>query len=146
MGTSDGVLLDSNILIYAYNQSSPFHKKAFSLLRDVLEKKVKGVITHQNLLEFYSISTDPKRVEKAISPQACSEVVKDLRQNLSLIYPNVESFNKLLFLIDEHRLKGARIFDAYLVATCVSNGITNILTVNKEDFINFSEIKVIDIN
>lgn len=146
MEISDPVLLDSNILIYAYNKSSRFHKQALVLLKDIADKKVKGAITPQNLLEFYSISTDPKRVEKAVSPQACSKVMKDLRQYFEVIYPNIDSLNKLLLLIDKYKLRGARIFDAYLVATCISNGITNILTVNKADFVNFSEIKVIDID
>lgn len=139
---SEPILIDTNILVYAHNLDSPYHLKAISLIRAAVEGVLEGVLAQQNLLEFYAIITDPKRVSKPLSSKEASSLVKDyLNSPFKIIFPDQESLN-LAFSLDKDS-KGGKIFDTFLVATMLSNNIKSIVTLNTKDFISFSDIKII---
>lgn len=146
MKISEPVLLDSNILVYAHNFVSPLHKKSTNLLRASLEGELNAVIAHQNLLEFYSIITDQRRIEKPISGMEASSLVKKyLDSTLEIIFPNPETVPIVLQFSSKLAITDGRIFDTYLVATMLSNNISSILTANTKDFHSFTGIQVFDI-
>src|SRR3990167_5138354 len=119
IGSDDVVLFDTNILVYARDLESPNYQKAKELQDAVNEGVLNAVITPQNLLEFYSVITNQAKSKKADSPkEAIVEIKKYLR--------------------------GRKIFDVYLVATMLSNGIKTIYTANERDFEMFGEIKVVN--
>jgi predicted nucleic acid-binding protein len=62
----------------------------------------------------------------------------------TIITPTPESIFLVREFIDKHNLKGNKIFDAYLVATAMSNNIFSIATDNVRDFSIYKEIKVIN--
>jgi len=74
MITSETALLDTNVIVYAADEDSPFHGGACSLRERGLTEKVSLCICPQVLSEFYAIVTDPKRVRSPISQrEALSE-------------------------------------------------------------------------
>src|SRR3990167_6028037 len=60
---SDPLLIDTNVLVYAHNQDSPFHKQSLSLVKAAIAGEFRGVLAEQNLVEFYSIVTDKSRIK-----------------------------------------------------------------------------------
>ena len=146
MKISDTVIFDSNILVYANNEASQFHKKCSGLIKAAVEGNFKAVLTHQNLLEFYSVITDSRRIEKPISDKDAQDLVANyLNSPLEIIYPNSETFKYLFILAEAVNLKGSKIFDVFLAATMLSNNISNIITANTRDFKGFLNIKVMDL-
>ncbi len=142
---SDPILVDTNVLVYAHNLDSIFNTQALNIIKSVIEGRLKGVITHQNLLEFYSIITSSKRVSQPITPKDALSLIKDyLNSSFEIIYPNFQTEEILLSLCQETNTKGGRIFDAYLAATMLSNNIKSIVTLNTKDFRDFPDIKIID--
>lgn len=140
---SDPLLLDTNVLVYAHNQDSPLHKKSLSLIKGVIAGQFRGVLAQQNLLEFYSIITDKRRIAKPLSPLKAQEIFEDyLKLPFEIIFPSRETIGKLSMLCGKNKIKDGQVFDAYLVATMLSHQIKHIVTANTKDFKMFSEIKV----
>lgn len=142
---SEPILFDTNILVYAHNLDSPYHLKAISLVKAATEGVLEAVLAQQNLLEFYSIITDPKRVSKPLPPNEAAGLVKDyLNSPFEIIFPHQESLKSAFFLDKDS--KGGEIFDTFLVATMLSNNVKSIVTVNTKDFKSFSGIKIFGLN
>lgn len=142
---SKPILFDTNILVYAHNSDSPYHLKALNLVQAAIEGELEAVLAQQNLLEFYSIITDLKRVSKPLSPKEAKGLIKDyLNSPFKIIFPDQETLN-LAFSFEEDS-KGGEIFDTFLVATMLSNNVKTIVTVNTKDFRMFTDIKIIGLN
>ena len=76
--------------------------------------------------------------------KAVKEVEKYLKSLFYIIYPQEETPFVALSMIKKMDLKGADIFDAYLVATMISNNVSVIYTDNKKDFTKYVGIKVLN--
>lgn len=147
MMMSEPVLLDSNVLIYTQDQNFPLFDISTKLVKKVIKGELKGVLAQQNLLEFYSVVTSPKRVIKPISPKEAFELVKMYEDSeFKIIFPDKETITTLSKLCKKIPQKGGKIYDAYLVATMLSNGISTVITANVRDFKGFPDIQVIDLN
>lgn len=143
---SDPLLIDTNVLVYAHNQDSSFHKQSLSLVKAAIAREFRGVLAEQNLLEFYSIITDKKRVFKPLPAIKAQEILEDyLKLPLEVIYPNGETIKILSMLCQQYKIKNGQVFDAYLAATMLSHQINHIVTANVKDFKSFIEIKTISI-
>ncbi len=92
--------IDSNILVYAADRKSPFYSRAQKLIRNVASGKLVGVITPQNLTEYFATVTSSKRMDRPIDAKtAVGEITKLLEMNMRLVFPNnktVPVFLKLL--------------------------------------------------
>lgn len=146
MKISEPVLLDSNILVYAHNRSSPFHKKCLELAKSAAEGGIQANLAHQNLLEFYSVITNPRRIENPISYHDARKLVANYYDSpFLIIYPTPETFEIALKLASVQAVKNSKIFDVYLAATMLSNDISTIITANAADFKGFPDIRIIDL-
>lgn len=134
------MLVDSNILVYSLNRSSPKHKQAQQFLRGHREEIS---VAHQNVLETLRVLTHPKFAHPMHTQQALKAVL-GIVQALHLVSPNFETSELALELIERHALRADRVFDAYLVATMIGNGIYTIATDNEKDFIAFAGITVVN--
>jgi predicted nucleic acid-binding protein len=133
------MLIDSNILIYALNQSSPKQISA----QDFLQTQPQLVLAQQNIFETLRILThqrfpSPFSVEKAI------RAVQEIAEQASVIFPTHETTELALQLIRKYEIKGTEIFDAYLVATALSNEISQIATDNVTHLRKYTEIEVLN--
>lgn len=147
MSIYENVVFDSNILVYGHNSDSTFHNQAVSLIKDVLAGNLEGVLTHQNLLEFYSIITDSRRVTNPLLPSLALDLVKQyLNSPFRIIVPNENTVDVIFSLSSKLNIKDGQIFDVYLAATMLSHKISTILTTNIKDFEKVPGIKVIDLN
>lgn len=134
------MLADSNILIYSINRSSPKHKKA----QRFLENNVNNLeVAHQNILETIRVLTHPKFPEPMEIDHAWDATLNILK-GCRIISPNYLTYQIALELIKKYKLASNKIFDAYLAATALANGIDTIATDNTKDFQRIKEIIVIN--
>lgn len=146
MVISETVFFDSNVLICTHNKSCPLHKISQNLIKQAIKGKIKAVLAQQNLLEFFSVITDSRRVDKPIPTKEAISLVKEyLNSPFRIINPLEKTIKILLSLIANLNVKDGRIFDSYLVATMLSNKVSSIITANTTDFESFSGVKVIDL-
>lgn len=70
------VFVDTNVLVYAFDQSAgEKRRKAHSLL-DRLWEEMRGCLSVQVLQEFYVTAT--QKVRKPLEPETAGEIVRDL--------------------------------------------------------------------
>ncbi len=145
MITSETSLLDTNVIVYAADEDSPFHGAACSLRERGLAEKVSLCICPQILSEFYAIVTDPKRVRSPISQrEALVEMEKYYQaESILKIYPGPDIIQWTLDLLARYEVSKQEIFDLQLVATMLSNSVTRLYTYNQSDFSKFKEIEVL---
>lgn len=134
------MIVDTNILIYSINSDSPKHKKAQKFLNDNLTDLE---ITHQNVLEAIRVLTH-RSFSRPMNLKDALNSVLSIANSCFMISPNQSTYHLAIELINNYKLSGNRIFDAYLVATALSNEITTITTDNVKDFKIFPQIKVIN--
>jgi predicted nucleic acid-binding protein len=110
-----------------------------------LKGELSFCICPQTLTEFFAIVTDSKRVSK---PRTQKEALEEIEKYLSSktilkIYPGPEVIETMINLLKKYKLTKQKIFDLQLVATILSNNVTQIYTYNKGDFSKFKEITVL---
>lgn len=146
MQRSEPILFDSNILVYAHNEDSLLHSQAIKLVTEVIKGEIFGSLASQNLLEFYSVITDKRRLSNPIPPKLASELINQyLSSPFEIIHPNLNTNKIMVDLLKANRFRNGQIFDVYLIATMLSCNIRQILTANVEDFKKFDGISVLDL-
>jgi len=143
MSVSDLAVLDTNVLVYAADEASEFHE-ASRVLRD--REDVALAITPQILMEFYAIITDPRRVT---SPRSAEEARGELAKyvhspHIVTLHPSSDVLTRVLSLLETYpQVTRQTIFDLFIVATMLGNGVNRIYTFNDPDFSLFTEIEVL---
>ena len=134
------MLVDSNILVYSINRRSAKHVAA----KNFFQSKAGDLkIAHQNIFETLRILTHPKfpfpmKINEAL------KAIDNILKSCQVVSPNEKTYYITFLLIRENRVKSDQIFDAYLAATALSNGIDTIATDNIRDFKKFKEINLIN--
>lgn len=129
------ILLDTNILVHATGEKSLRHAKARELRDQGVAGHFGACIAAQILTEFYAVVTDPRRFQPPLTPsQAQREVRAYLSSPLKLILPKETTPTRMLNLLGSRSLRGGKIFDVFLAATMLDNGVEKIYTENVTDF------------
>lgn len=136
----DMILVDSNILIYAINTSSPKSSEARRFLQS---HRSTLCIAQQNILETLRVIThnnfpNPMKIDQAL------KVVLDIVSNFPIITPSADTLAVFLELSQKYNFTGKMLFDVYLVATALGDGIRTIATDNEKDFRKFEQIEVLN--
>jgi len=138
-------LIDTNILVYAYNENVEYHKKSLKIVEDMLNRQMNAVIADKTLFEFFAIITDPKRVEKPVTIKEACEIIDFLvNSKIKIVYTTQSIVTKTLELVKRYSIKRQDIFDAVLVALMIQNKISTVITANEKHFKDFEEIKVLN--
>ncbi|MFV1951142.1 MAG: PIN domain-containing protein [Nitrospinota bacterium] len=133
-------LIDTNILVYAYDTSEGDKHEASRDLLVQIWKEGGGVICLQNLMEFFVVMT--KKVENPIDVAEARTIVEDFLKsdNWRIIDRDEDTFLNAVNLVSEHEI---HLWDAVIAACMKENDLTEIVTENKKDFEKIPDIKVI---
>ncbi len=140
------ILFDSNILLFAHNSLSPKHEKAKELILSATSGQIDVALAQQNILEFYSVITNPRQVEKVLNTTDIQWVINEFlnSEDFTFIYPHNSTLARAIELAKKHQINKANIFDAYLAATMLDNEVETIYTDNEKHFRIFKGIEVIN--
>ncbi|MFL6199020.1 MAG: type II toxin-antitoxin system VapC family toxin [Thermoanaerobaculia bacterium] len=136
------ILLDANLLIYAYDELSPFYRPA----RTWLERAFSGVdqvgLSWVVLLAFLRITTHARLTKNPLEPE---EALRFMKQWLSLadvrlLNPGPLHLNILGRLLLESGVRGPRVMDAHLAALAIEHRAT--LCTTDGDFKRFSGLRL----
>jgi predicted nucleic acid-binding protein len=132
------VFFDTNVLVYAHDESSSFHIQSATLLNLVLEaNNIRGVIAEQNLVELYRILTNASAMTgNPLTPRDAISLIQQtyLNGSFEIVYPTIESLNKTFDLADQRNAMSARVFDIRLACLVVEAKIDYFATHNIKDF------------
>ncbi len=124
------VFFDANVLVYAHDELSPFHKKSALLLDLSIRKEITGIIAEQNIMELYRILTNSSAMSgRHLSPSEAKSLLEEtyLSGNLKVIYPSKETMKKTIELASQRKLSSARIFDVRLYVLALQQRPTYII-------------------
>lgn len=140
--------IDTNLLVYAHNTDSKFHKQAAAFVSQVTnEHDQKGqhkiCLPTQVLSEFVHVITW-QRVEKPLSITEAVRVVRDYRDmGIPIIHQRETQIQTFLELLESSTTR-KKVFDIVLAATLKDNGISGLYTVNVDDFKTFDFLEAIN--
>ncbi len=136
------IALDTNLIVYAHRQDSPFHASALDTLDQLGNGAAPWAIPWPCLHEFLSIVTHPR----IYSPPTPIETALAFLENwlasssLILLAEGDTHFSKLASLARNAKLAGPRIHDARIAAICLAHGVDLLYTADR-DFSRFPELK-----
>lgn len=136
------IAVDTNILVYAHREDAPFHRQAFQCITDLAESRVAWSIPWPCLHEFIAITTHA-RIFSPPSPLAAALAqVEAWMESPSLVLLSEERDYWLFFkrILSASKVSGAMVHDARIAALCLSHGIKELLTADR-DFGRFRDLK-----
>lgn len=146
MRTLPDLSLDTNVLIYAFDNTSPYHKKAFRILQNLTQGTHRFCLTWQVLLEFFAVVTNTSRQNRVTSEEAW-EFLQSLLDSgyVDLVFPNPDTYKIFTQLVKKKKYSGSGVFDVFLAATLQSNNISKLITENVKDFSGIKGLQVFSV-
>lgn len=132
-------LIDTNILVYAYDKSD---LKKHKLAKEVVKAAwltQSGVLSIQNLAEFYSIIT--RKIQKPVSTSQAKQIILDLSEGFEILKYSEQT---IISAINNQMIYKIPFWDSLIVATMEENSIDTIITENEKDFKKVEWLNVIN--
>jgi toxin-antitoxin system PIN domain toxin len=138
------ILLDANILLYAYNSSFERHKVARSWFESALTQQEPIRLSWMGIFAFVRISTNPRAFEHPLSTdEACAAVSSWLSwPSVAILEPGEEHWVILSEILSKHQLRGPIVTDAHIAALAIEHGAT--LCTSDSDFSRFDGLKLLN--
>ncbi len=135
------MLVDANLLLYAVDESSPFHRRSADWLTAVLDGPRRIGFPWPVLTAFVRLGTHPRAFERPLSPEAAVDVVdRILRHDVAWIPVATDRHAEIFAaLVRRHHLRGNLVSDAALVALAVEHGLA--ICSADTDFARFDEVR-----
>jgi uncharacterized protein len=120
------ILVDANLLLYAYDGSSPFHAKARSWLETTLNSDERVGLGLMPILAFVRIGTNPDVFDRPIRPADATAIVSTWlnRPNVGIATPGDRHWRILADVATRGQARGPRLMDAHLAALAIEHGAT----------------------
>lgn len=137
------IAVDTNILVYAHREDSPWHDRASEVIRSLAEGRAPWAIPWPCVHEFLAITTHP-RVYAPPSPLASAlAFIEALRGSPTLVLLSESGpyWDRLAALARAARIHGPTIHDARIAALCLVGGASELLSADR-DFGRFPELRV----
>jgi len=139
------IAVDTNVLVYAHREDAEWHEEASSAMATLAEGRHEWAIPWPCLHEFLAIVTHP-RIFRTPTPmaEALDQVEAWLESPpLVVLSENDDHFEQLRDIVLRSRTAGARVHDARVAALCLSHGVRELWTADR-DFSSFSPLKVVN--
>jgi uncharacterized protein len=135
------IILDANLLLYAYDSASSYHAKARAWIEGVFSGAAPIGLPWQTIGAFLRIMTNPRLPGERFSlPEAVEIVDRWLEQpNVRLLAPGDDHWPLLRPMIVEGQATGALVTDAQLAALTIEYG--GVLHTTDRDFARFPGLR-----
>lgn len=112
------IIPDANLLLYAYDSHSPFHRPAKRWLTDLLSGYEPVGLCAPVLFSFIRLATHPKVFAHPMSAAEATEVVQSWlsRPNTRMLYPGPSHFEIVCRLLGASGTAGNLVSDAQIAA------------------------------
>jgi toxin-antitoxin system PIN domain toxin len=130
--------MDTNILLYAFNEASPWHDAAFAWMSSIQQNE-EVAISEFILAEFYGLLRNPSVLKHPLTAEEAVEVIQTYRNHprWRLIGFPTESrplHDALWKKATAQTFAFRRLYDTRSALTLIAQGVTEFATVNVKDF------------
>lgn len=138
------MLLDANLLLYAYDSTAPEHPNAKSWLEAVLARPEPVLLPWYSIHAFLRIASNPRAWKSPLKIEEARTIVDDLLSlpNVVTPSPGEQHWSILRELMAESQCRGLLVSDAVMAALAIENGAE--LCTNDRDFSRFSKLRVVN--
>jgi len=139
-------LIDTNIIIYASYEASPYYKAARAFFDKTIKTDIEFVVTWINLAEYLSFTTRSFGSSPPLLryQEAMENVSTLLNSKIKIITESENHWEFLNAVVKSARVvKGPFFHDCRIAAIMLENGVDTILT-HDQDFRKIPKIKVLD--
>lgn len=126
--------VDSNLLVYAHREDSPWHTAAFERIVELAEGRPPWAIPWPCIHEFLAIVTHPRIYSPPTSlAKAIDQVDAWLESpSLVLISESEEYWPELRTILQTGRVCGPQVHDARVAALCRHHGVTELWSADRD--------------
>lgn len=128
------IALDTNILVYAHREDSPWHDAAYQRVAGLSEGRAPWAIPWPCIHEFLSIVTHP-RIYVPPSPlaKALDQVEAWLESpSITLLAESGDYWNEFREIVGSGRITGPQIHDARVAALCRYHGVEELWSADRD--------------
>jgi toxin-antitoxin system PIN domain toxin len=135
------IAVDTNILVYAHRQDSPWHGKALEKLITLADSGAPWAISWPSVHEFLAIVTHPKIYAPPTPlPTALAAInAWEASPGLRFLGEGPGYFGRFSALATAAMIRGPKIHDARIAAICLHHGVKKLWTADR-DFSAFPEL------
>lgn len=136
------IAVDTNLLVFAHREDSPFHEEAWRCLAQLAESRAPWTIPWPCVHEFLSIVTHP-RIYNPPTPlaKALDQVAAWLESpSLLLLHESPAHWATLEPLLLTGRAVGPLVHDARIAALCLQHAVQELWTADR-DFGRFPSLR-----
>jgi uncharacterized protein len=136
------IAVDSNLLVYAHREDSPWHEAAHACLAGLAEGREAWAIPWPCLNEFLAIATHPRIYDPPTPLAKATDQVDAWLESPSvvLLAESEDHWRHLASLLRAGHVAGPRVHDARVAAICLQHGVRELWTVDR-DFSRFPKLK-----
>ncbi len=136
------IAVDTNVLVHAHRSDSPFHRPAFDAVRALAESRSPWAVPWPCVHEFYAKVTHPRVFAPPSTPQqAIGQLDSWLSSpSLTLLGEALDHWPRLRSLLGAAQVQGPMVHDARIAALCLSHGVDELLTADR-DFGRFPALR-----
>ena len=137
------IAVDTNILVYSVREDSPLHEAALSCIRELAESSGQWAIPWPCVHEFLAIVTHPKIYKPSMPVADALKQVSNWMESPSvvLLAETQNYWGHLAALAAGSKVSGGQIHDARIAAICLSHGVREFWTADR-DFSRFPALRV----
>lgn len=137
------ITLDTNVLVYAHREDSPWHDVAAARIVELAEGRTPWAIPWACVHEFLAIVTHPRIYAPPTPLAAALDQVEAWLESPSLVLlsESEEYWPELRATLQDGRVAGAQVHDARIAALCKLHGVQELWTADR-DFGRFPGLTV----
>lgn len=138
------ILIDVNLLLYAYNPSFERHARAQTWLEGALNRPDPVRLSWAGMLAFLRIATSTRAFESPLSVAEATSIVDSwlARPMVAILDPGERHWEVLSHLLKTTHARGADVADAHLAALAIEHGAT--LCTSDRDFAKFPGLRILN--
>ena len=139
------IAVDTNILVYAHREDSPFHDAASKRISELAEGGATWAIPWPCIHEFLAVVTHPRIYAPPTPLERALEQMDAWLESptLVLLAESVDHWGTLRALILGGHVVGPRVHDARVAALCRNHGVRQLWSADR-DFNRFAGLEVIN--
>ena len=139
------IALDTNLLVYAHREDSPFHLPALQCLTRCAEGRAAWAIPWPCLHEFFAIASHPRVY---LPPTPAAQVIDQIdawleSPSLVLLTETERQWPTLRALLAKSKLAGPAVHDARIASLCLQHSVRELWSADR-DFGRFQALRVVN--
>jgi len=139
------IAVDTNILVYAHREESPFHLRALRRISELAEAQASWAIPWPCLHEFIGVVTHSRGY---VPPTPLSIAIATVDRwlqspSLTLLTETETHWKTLREVIEAAQISGPVIHDAKIAALCIQHGVRELWSADR-DFSRFRNLRVVN--